>query len=96
MDITTYSFPVCILILYYLQIIDTPIDLSIIKKKLNNKKYGSKGAFINDMRAMFRNSRKYNTDKTLKVSRHFFKNLFNFYGIAARHFSFSYASDLKS
>ncbi|XP_051885517.1 uncharacterized protein LOC127577907 isoform X2 [Pristis pectinata] len=44
----------------YHKIIEEPMDLSTIEKKLSEKKYNSKWAFVSDFRLMFENCEQYN------------------------------------
>lgn len=52
----------------YLQIIETPIDLSTIKEELASDNYGSPMDFAKDVRLIFQNSRNFNTNKRSRVS----------------------------
>ena len=49
----------------YLTIVSHPIDLSVIKVKLDRKKYKSLSEFNDDLMLMFHNSFSYNLDDSI-------------------------------
>ncbi len=52
----------------YLKVIDTPMDLNTIKRKLLNSSYGNNlDKFDSDCKLLFHNSKAYNTNKRSKV-----------------------------
>ncbi|XP_064634773.1 uncharacterized protein LOC135492316 isoform X2 [Lineus longissimus] len=44
----------------YFDVIDEPMDFTMIERKLNERDYGSQEEFMNDFRLMFKNCAKYN------------------------------------
>lgn len=52
----------------YLQIVSSPMDLRTVKEELIGGNYESQSQFIKDMRMIFSNSRKYNTNPRSRVS----------------------------
>jgi bromodomain and WD repeat domain-containing protein 1/3 len=52
----------------YYQVIDTPMDLCIVKEDLLGGNYESPLEFCKDMRLIFINSKSYNTNKRSRVS----------------------------
>lgn len=52
----------------YLQIVSSPMDLRTVKEELIGGNYESQSQFIKDMRMIFSNSRKYNTNPRSRVN----------------------------
>lgn len=52
----------------YLQIVSSPMDFRTVKEELIGGNYESQSQFIKDMRMIFSNSRKYNTNPRSRVS----------------------------
>lgn len=48
----------------YLQIIQTPMDLSKIKKNLKQQKYKTKKEFIEDLNLIWNNCKKFNVEES--------------------------------
>lgn len=51
----------------YDKIIDTPMDLSIIREELKGDNYDSPHEFWKDLKIMFNNAKNYTTDKRTRV-----------------------------
>jgi transcriptional activator SPT7 len=51
----------------YYKIIDNPMDLGTMSKKLKNKEYNSKEEFLNDLELIHSNCFTYNTDETSAI-----------------------------
>jgi bromodomain and WD repeat domain containing protein 1/3 len=52
----------------YLQVVETPMDLQTVREELHSGNYESPMDFAKDMRLIFQNSRRYNTNKQSRVS----------------------------
>lgn len=52
----------------YLQIVDTPMDLMSVREDLRGGNYTTLPQFLQDMRLIFTNSRRYNTNARSRVS----------------------------
>ena len=64
MWLDSYSF----LFQDYLEHVLHPIDISVIRQRLESNEYATADTFINDFRTVFKNSKNYNTDRRSLVS----------------------------